>query len=109
MCKPTIDDEDSLGGGLRTSNVYSISSLVIISPVYVLTRLQAIDGLVFTLALVALGDDRGDLAAGLANTGHGGRAMNRTNAEERFASRTSGRRRERLAQRGCQKLPVSHK
>ena len=66
-----------------------------------LTRLQAIDGLVFTLSLVALGDDRRNLAAGLANTGHGGRAMNRTNTEERFECRTSGNGRERLAQRSC--------
>lgn len=66
-----------------------------------LTRLQAIDGLVFTLALVALGDNRRDLAASLANTGHGGRAMNRMNTEERFECGTSGNGRERLAQRGC--------
>lgn len=66
-----------------------------------LTRLQAIDGLVFTLALVSLGDNRGDLAASLAGTGHGRRAMDRTNTEERFESRTSGNGRERLAQRGC--------
>lgn len=66
-----------------------------------LTRLQAIDSLVFTLALVSLGDNRGDLAASLANTGHGGRAMNRTNTEERLECRTSGNGRESLAQRGC--------
>lgn len=82
---------------------------IIISRCMSLTRLQAIDGLVFTLSLVALGDDRRNLAAGLANTGHGGRAMDRTNAQERFESRMSDSRRERLAQRGCQKLPVSHK
>lgn len=66
-------------------------------PGYALTCLQAIEGLVFTLALVTLGHNGGNLAAGLANTGHGGRTMDRTNTEERLESGSSGRGDVRLA------------
>lgn len=59
----TVDDEDSLGGRLGASDVYVYYRLAYAfssGQLIALTCLQAIDGLVFTLGLVAFGDDRGD-------------------------------------------------
>lgn len=69
-----------------------------------LTCLEAIDSFVFALGLVTLGDNGGDVATGLADTGHGGsRVVERSKGRGR-----SGRGEHGGAQRS-EEEPISHK
>lgn len=57
----TVNNQNGLRGGLGAGNVWTTVSSHLLQEIgSIRTSLQAIDGLVFTLGLVALGDNGGD-------------------------------------------------
>lgn len=80
----TVDDENGLGSGFRARDICCHVRVVSDGWNGGRTCLQAINGLVFALGLVALGDDRGDAvgtamlavcAAGVARETHEQQAL----------------------------------